>query len=102
MSARVIDGKKLSESLRGEYRQRVAELQRARGITPALAVLLIGEDPPSEVYVRNKIRAAEHVGLISRMYRYPADVLPEEVLATIDQLNADASVHGILVQLPLS
>jgi methylenetetrahydrofolate dehydrogenase (NADP+)/methenyltetrahydrofolate cyclohydrolase len=100
MVAKVIDGVALARSVRAEYRQRVERLA-AQGIHPGLAVILVGDDPPSQVYVRNKIRACAEAGLHSEVYRFPADVAEGEVLAAIERLNADPKIHGILVQLPL-
>ncbi|HMM54166.1 MAG TPA: bifunctional methylenetetrahydrofolate dehydrogenase/methenyltetrahydrofolate cyclohydrolase FolD [Candidatus Desulfobacillus sp.] len=100
MTARILDGNALSARLRESLRQRAAELS-ARGCKPGLAVILVGENPASQVYVRNKIKACEAVGLHSEKYAFPADVPPSEVLARIAALNADPAIHGILVQLPL-
>jgi len=100
MSARILDGNALSARLRQRLAERAAALA-ARGCRPCLAVILVGEDPGSTVYVRNKIRACEAVGLRSLKYAYPQDAAPAEVLERIAALNADPSVHGILVQLPL-
>lgn len=100
MSAQIIDGKAISRSIREEIRAEVAQL-RARGVRPGLVVILVGEDPASQVYVRNKAKACEELGYYSEVIRMPDDTTQEELLATIDRYNADASVHGILVQLPL-
>ena len=100
MSARLIDGNALSAKLRGQLAERAAALT-AHGVTPCLAVILVGEDPASQVYVRNKVNACEKVGIRSVHDVYPADVAPAVVLARIAELNADTGVHGILVQLPL-
>ncbi|NSL53897.1 bifunctional methylenetetrahydrofolate dehydrogenase/methenyltetrahydrofolate cyclohydrolase FolD [Uliginosibacterium aquaticum] len=100
MTARNIDGVALSAQVRGEIAQRAAELT-AQGVQPSLAVILVGGDPASAVYVRNKVAGCEKAGIRSLKFEYPADVAPEEVFAKIAELNADASVHGILVQLPL-
>lgn len=100
MSAHLIDGKTLAEGLRASFKTRVAALA-ARGRRPGLAVILVGEDPASQVYVRNKVAACEAVGLFSEKIVYPADVAPATVLARIADLNADPKIHGILVQLPL-
>jgi methylenetetrahydrofolate dehydrogenase (NADP+)/methenyltetrahydrofolate cyclohydrolase len=100
MTARNIDGNALAAKVREEIAQRAAELT-ARGVQPCLAVILAGEDPASAVYVRNKVSACEKAGFRSLKFTYAADVAPEEVFAKIAELNADASVHGILVQLPL-
>jgi len=100
MTARNIDGNALAAKVREEIAQRAAELT-AQGVQPCLAVILAGEDPASAVYVRNKVSACEKAGFRSLKFTYAADVAPEEVFAKIAELNADASVHGILVQLPL-
>ena len=100
MSARILDGNALSARVRGELAERAARLA-ARGTTPCLAVILIGEDPASAVYVRNKVAACEKAGLRSIRDVYPPDASPATVLARIAELNADPTVHGILVQLPL-
>jgi methylenetetrahydrofolate dehydrogenase (NADP+) / methenyltetrahydrofolate cyclohydrolase len=100
MTARLIDGNALAASVRGELADRVNAL-KALGVTPGLAVVLVGNDPASAVYVRNKVAACEKVGMHSVKIEYPADVAQATVLARIDELNKDASIHGILVQLPL-
>jgi methylenetetrahydrofolate dehydrogenase (NADP+)/methenyltetrahydrofolate cyclohydrolase len=100
MTAKLIDGNALSATLRGQLAERAAAL-KARGITPCLAVILVGEDPASSVYVRNKVAGCEKAGIRSIKDVYPADVEPSVVLARIKELNADPEVHGILVQLPL-
>lgn len=99
-TAKIIDGVAVGASIRAELKQRVAALA-ARGVQPGLAVILVGNNPASAVYVRNKIRACAEVGIKSVRYDFPADVPCETVLATIEQLNNDPSIHGILVQLPL-
>ena len=96
----LIDGKAVSAQVLKEVAAEVVALQ-AEGIAPALAVVLVGDDPASHVYVRNKVLRAGEVGIRSLEYRLPADASAEQVLALIAELNADASVHGILVQLPL-
>ena len=98
--AAIIDGKAVSARLRQEMKGEVAALQ-AKGITPGLAVVLVGEDPASQVYVRNKIRACEELGIRSQDHRLPADTTQERLLGLIRELNGDPAVHGILVQLPL-
>lgn len=100
MTARILDGNALSARLREALRERAAELA-AQGLRPGLAVILVGEDPASQVYVRNKVKACAAAGLHSEEYRYPADVAPREVFERIAALNADPKIHGILVQLPL-
>lgn len=98
--AAIIDGKAVSAKLRQEMKGEVAVLQ-AKGIAPGLAVVLVGEDPASQVYVRNKIRACEELGIRSQDHRLPADTTQERLLELIGELNNDPAVHGILVQLPL-
>jgi len=100
MTAKLIDGKKVAASIREECRQRVAALE-AKGVHPGLAVILVGDDPASAVYVGKKVQACEEVGVRSFSHRFAADVTNEELLALIQRLNADPNVHGILVQLPL-
>ena len=100
MTARIIDGKALSKTLREGYKSRVSALL-AQGVQPGLAVILVGDNPASKVYVGNKVKACEEVGLRSFHLGLPADTPEAEVLATIARLNDDPAVHGILVQLPL-
>lgn len=99
-SAQLIDGNALSKQLRAEVAQRAADLT-ARGTTPGLAVVLVGENPASAVYVRNKVKACADSGLHSVLEKYDATMTEAELLARIDALNNDPSIHGILVQLPL-
>jgi methylenetetrahydrofolate dehydrogenase (NADP+)/methenyltetrahydrofolate cyclohydrolase len=100
MTARLIDGLALSHQLRTGVAQRAAALT-AGGTRPGLAVVLVGDDPASQVYVRNKVKACADAGLHSVLERYPASMTETELLARIHALNADAAIHGILVQLPL-
>ena len=100
MSARLIDGKALSDTVKAEVAQRVLALKE-RGLVPGLAVVLVGADPASQVYVRNKAAACEKAGLHSRVIRLEADITEQALLDVVDQLNNDPQVHGILVQLPL-
>jgi methylenetetrahydrofolate dehydrogenase (NADP+)/methenyltetrahydrofolate cyclohydrolase len=100
MTAQRIDGNALSQKLRAEVAIRSAAL-KAKGITPGLAVILVGENPASQVYVRNKVKACQDSGLHSVLEKYAEDLTEKELLARIDSLNHDASIHGILVQLPL-
>jgi methylenetetrahydrofolate dehydrogenase (NADP+)/methenyltetrahydrofolate cyclohydrolase len=100
VTARIIDGKALAKSLRGKFKTRVEELI-TKGVRPGLAVVLVGENPASKVYVGNKVKACEECGVVSFKHTLPADTPEAELLALIQRLNADASVHGILVQLPL-
>ncbi len=100
MPAQLIDGNALSCQLRAEVRTRSTAL-KSRGTTPGLAVLLVGDNPASQVYVRNKVLACEDVGFHSVLEKYDAGLAEDQLLARIDALNRDPSVHGILVQLPL-
>ena len=100
MTAQNIDGIALSKQLRAEVTQRTIAL-KARGITPGLAVILVGEDPASQVYVRNKVKACEDSGLHSVFEKYEATLSQADLLARIAALNADTTIHGILVQMPL-
>jgi methylenetetrahydrofolate dehydrogenase (NADP+)/methenyltetrahydrofolate cyclohydrolase len=100
MTAQNIDGIALSKQLRAEVTQRTLAL-KARGITPGLAVILVGEDPASQVYVRNKVKACEDSGLHSVFEKYEATLSQADLLARIAALNADKTIHGILVQMPL-
>lgn len=100
MNARLIDGNALARSVRHDVAQRVHALA-SRGVRPGLAVILVGDDPASAVYVRNKVRDCEEVGITSTLDRLPADTREGAVLARIARLNEDPGVHGILVQLPL-
>ena len=99
-SARIIDGVAISRQLRADVAARAGELTR-KGVRPGLAVILVGEDPASQVYVRNKIKACEESGLHSVFEKYDASLSQDDLLARIEALNADASIHGILVQMPL-
>ena len=101
MSAQILDGKTMSESLRKEITERVQALKKNRGIIPGLAVILVGNDPASEIYVRNKGNGCREVGMYSETVTLPADTVQEKLESEIDRLNADPKVHGILVQLPL-
>ena len=100
MSAEILSGKVMSESLRKEIAERVSALKE-RGLTPGLAVILVGNDPASEIYVRNKGNGCTEVGMYSRTINMPAETTQEELEAAIEELNADSAIHGILVQLPL-
>lgn len=101
MTADILDGKELAERVRGRIADEVAALRDEHDLVPGLATVLVGDDPASAVYVRNKHRACEKVGIASRDVQPDADVGQEALEATIDELNADPEVHGILVQLPL-
>ena len=98
--AKILDGKLMAEDLTKDQTRRVAELA-AKGVIPGLAVVLVGEDPASQIYVRNKGIACETVGMHSKTIRLPQSASQDEVIAVVDELNADDSIHGILVQLPL-
>ncbi len=100
MAAQLINGNDLSAQLRGDVARRAA-LLKAKGVTPGLAVVLVGENPASQVYVRNKVKACADNGLHSIMEKHPADMSEAALLALVDRLNHDPSIHGILVQLPL-
>jgi methylenetetrahydrofolate dehydrogenase (NADP+)/methenyltetrahydrofolate cyclohydrolase len=100
MTAQKIDGNALSQTLRAVVTKRATAL-KARGITPGLAVILVGENPASQVYVRNKVKACEDCGLHSILEKHPASLTEAALLNRIDALNQDTSIHGILVQLPL-
>jgi methylenetetrahydrofolate dehydrogenase (NADP+)/methenyltetrahydrofolate cyclohydrolase len=101
MTAQLIDGKAFAAQVRGQVAEHVARLKQEHGIVPGLAVVLVGEDPASQVYVRSKGKQTVEVGMISFEHKLDASVSEEELIAVIDQLNADPAVHGILVQLPL-
>ena len=96
-----IDGKAVAQELRQSLAIEVKQLQDERDITPGLTVILVGEDPASQVYVRNKVRQTEEVGMISNEIRMPAETSQEALLTELHRLNTDPAVHGILVQLPL-
>lgn len=100
MTAQLIDGNALSRHLRADVARRVQALQ-ARGVTPGLAVILVGDNPASQVYVRNKVKACEDTGMRSVLETWPAAMTEAELLARVAAMNADPSIHGILVQLPL-
>jgi methylenetetrahydrofolate dehydrogenase (NADP+)/methenyltetrahydrofolate cyclohydrolase len=100
-TARVIDGKQIAEQARTEHTERVRRLAAETGIVPHLAAVLVGENPASAVYVRNKQLACEKAGMKSSLYRLSATTTQDELLALVEQLNRDPDVHGILVQLPL-
>ncbi len=100
MAAKILDGKALSAQIRDEVATRVAALKE-RGVTPGLAVILVGNDPASEIYVRNKGKGCEETGMLSRTIRMPAETTQDELETEIHRLNGDSAIHGILVQLPL-
>jgi methylenetetrahydrofolate dehydrogenase (NADP+)/methenyltetrahydrofolate cyclohydrolase len=101
MPARILDGKALSATIQAEIAQQVVRFRARTGVTPGLTAVLVGQDPASEVYVRNKRLATEAAGMRGEVIRLAADCSEGELLDTVDRLNADPSVHGILVQLPL-
>ena len=100
MTAQLIDGNALSRQLRADVAARVQAL-KARGVTPGLAVILVGDNPASQVYVRNKVKACEDTGMHSVLETWPASLTEGELLARVDAMNNDPAIHGILVQLPL-
>ncbi len=101
MTAKIIDGKKIALELKTEIAKQVEEIKAKYSITPTLAVILVGQDPASQVYVSNKERAAHYVGMNSIQYKLAANTSQNELIAKIEELNCDPKVHGILVQLPL-
>ncbi len=101
MSARVIDGKAIAAKIRGEQKERILRLQQQHGVRPGLAVILVGSDPASQVYVRNKVAACKDVGIRSELVEMPVTATQDQLLSRIDALNTDPTIHGILVQLPL-
>ena len=101
MSATIIDGKKVSKEIRETLKTETAEFIEKTGVIPGLAVVLVGNDPASAVYVRNKHRACEEIGFYSEVHELPEDTKEDDLLALLDRLNGDPKIHGILVQLPL-
>ena len=101
VTAQLLDGKSLARRLQDELHEQVAEFIENNAVTPKLVAVLVGDDPASQVYVRNKQQACERVGLESQLLRLPADVPQDDLMALVTRLNRDDSVHGILVQLPL-
>ena len=101
MTAKILDGKALAEEIRGEVATGVAEMQQKHSVIPGLAAVLVGDDPASAIYVRNKRRACEEVGMVNDTFLMPADSTNEQVLARVQALNKDPRFHGILVQLPM-
>ena len=97
----IIDGKKTASDIKSELSNEVASLKKATGVTPGLAVIIVGNDPASQVYVRNKCRACETVGFYSEKYELSEIVDEQELISLIEKLNSDPKIHGILVQLPL-
>jgi methylenetetrahydrofolate dehydrogenase (NADP+) / methenyltetrahydrofolate cyclohydrolase len=101
MAAKIIDGIAIAKEIRQQCRVRIFDLQRRHGVVPGLAVLMVGDNPASRVYVRNKVRACEEIGIRSQVFTFPSDVDPARVTDKISELNGDARIHGTLVQLPL-
>ena len=101
METKIIDGRAVAASVRERIRKDTEDFVKRTGTVPGLAVVLVGEDPASQVYVRNKHRACGEVGFLSRVYTLPESIGEDELLALIAELNADEAIHGILVQLPL-
>src|SRR5262245_24983878 len=101
MSATLLDGKELARQIRAEIAEEVVEFIQNNAVVPCLAAVLVGDDPASEVYVRNKRKACEAVGIESQLHRLPASISSDDLLKLVAKLNKDDAVHGILVQLPL-
>jgi methylenetetrahydrofolate dehydrogenase (NADP+) / methenyltetrahydrofolate cyclohydrolase len=101
MTAIILDGKKLAQQIRSELAEEVIEFIQNNGVIPCLAAVLVGDDPASEVYVRNKRKACEAAGIESQLHRLPSDTTQEQLLQLVAKLNKSAEVHGILVQMPL-
>ena len=101
MTAKILDGQALAKEIRGEVAAGVAEMQQRHGVTPGLAAVLVGSDPASAIYVRNKRRACDEVGMVSDTFELPVDSTNDQVLQCVQRLNNDPRFHGILVQLPL-
>ncbi len=101
LTAKIIDGKEIAAKARAELKVRVDGLKSAKGVTPGLAVVLVGEDPASKIYVRNKARASEKAGISSVQHTLDEGTTQVDLLKLIDKLNADPAIHGILVQMPL-
>jgi len=101
VSAEIMDGKAIASEIQKEIAQEVEQFTTETGVQPCLAAVLVGDDPASQVYVRNKERACERVGIASQMHRLSSETTQQELLSLIRELNEDVSVHGILVQLPL-
>ena len=99
--AKIIDGKAISAQIRSEIKAETEQFAKTHGFRPGLAVIIVGDDAASQVYVRNKRRACEEVGFYSEAYELPAATTQDELNALVDKLNADEKIHGILCQLPL-
>jgi len=101
MTAKLLDGKAIARDIRDKIKVRVAALRARTGVQPSLAMILVGQNPASRLYVRNKVKACAEVGIRSTLHEFPADIDAAAVIARIEALNCDPEVHGILVQLPL-
>lgn len=101
MAAQIISGKQIAKEMKSELAADVADFIQNNGVVPCLAAVLVGDDPASQVYVRNKQRACDAVGMDSQLHRLPSETTEEELLTLVAKLNRDSAVHGILVQLPL-
>ena len=101
MTARILEGKVFAQQIKEEAKKNADRLKETYGVTPGLAVVIVGENPASQVYVRNKHKACEALGIYSEIIAMPETTTKEELIAKVDELNADAKIHGILVQLPL-
>ena len=101
MTAQILDGQALANVIRAEVATGVAEMQQKHGVTPGLAALLVGNDPASAIYVRNKRRACDEIGMFSETLELPADATDQQIMECVQKLNNDSRFHGILVQLPL-
>lgn len=101
LTARILEGKVFAQQIKEEAKKNADRLKETYGVTPGLAVVIVGENPASQVYVRNKHKACEALGIYSEVIAMPETTTKEELIAKVDELNADAKIHGILVQLPL-
>ncbi|MBU4186513.1 MAG: bifunctional methylenetetrahydrofolate dehydrogenase/methenyltetrahydrofolate cyclohydrolase FolD [Proteobacteria bacterium] len=101
MSAKIISGTEIAKEIRVELKKEIAELKEKHGLTPGLATVLVGDDPASKVYVGQKDKSCNNLGIYSRMINLPADASEEDLLKLVDELNNDSNIHGILIQLPL-
>ena len=101
MTAKIISGTEVAKEIREELKQEVAELKEKHNLVPGLVTVLVGEDPASQVYVGQKERTSQNLGIYSERYDLPENTSEEELLKLIDKLNKDPKIHGILVQLPL-
>ena len=99
--AKILDGTALSQLIRGEVASGVVEMQQKHGVTPGLAAVLVGDDPASAIYVRNKRLACEQAGMFSQVFALPSATIETEMLKLVAEINLDSSFHGVLIQLPL-